>query len=577
MHVAVAINKDRSTMELDSKGSSSSLKDQARFVSKTHQSSYMDDQLESARSEMGEVREENQRLRSNLERIMKDYRNLQKQFHDFVHQEETKKSTITVDDNQTNEEPELVSLSLGRTFSSEFKRDNEKNKSSSEGKDHEQAKEGLSLGLDCNFEVSNKSEANTTSNPSPANSFEEPKEEAAGETWPPSKALKTMRSGDEEVLQQNPAKKARVSVRARCDTPTMNDGCQWRKYGQKIAKGNPCPRAYYRCTVAPSCPVRKQVQRCADDMSILITTYEGTHNHPLPIAATAMASTTSAAASMLLSGSSSSRPGSTQSASSTTINATDLHGLNFYLSDNSKPKQFYVHNSSLSSAPSCPTITLDLTSYPSAAAASSSHSNRFSTIPKYSSTSLSFGSSESNHTTTPWINASSILSYGSTSQPSYNNRSPFGNLNLGRSSPFDGSNIYQPYMTKNAPVAPPHQAPPDTIAAATRAITADPSFQSALVAALSSIIGSGNASASGGGGANLGGGVNSNDNIAQKLKWGEHFPLAASYLNKTTSTSSQSGNVMFLPPSLPFASPRNSSASPSDQKTTAIKDLEMRL
>ncbi|KAL0645281.1 hypothetical protein Bca4012_043572 [Brassica carinata] len=177
---------------------------------------------------------------------------------------------------------------------------------------------------------------------------ESPENESNG--WGnPSKVSKhnaSSSNGNGNAIDQSAAeatmRKARVSVRARSEAPMLSDGCQWRKYGQKMAKGNPCPRAYYRCTMAVGCPV----QRCADDRSILITTYEGNHNHPLPPAAMYMASTTTAAASMLLSG-------STMSNQDGLMNPTNLFARTMLTCSSSM--------ATISASAPFPTITLDLT------------------------------------------------------------------------------------------------------------------------------------------------------------------------------------------------------------------------
>lgn len=78
-------------------------------------------------------------------------------------------------------------------------------------------------------------------------------------------------------------KEPRVIVQTTSEIDILDDGYRWRKYGQKVVKGNPNPRSYYKCT-STGCPVRKHIERASHDTRAVITTYEGKHNHDVPAA-----------------------------------------------------------------------------------------------------------------------------------------------------------------------------------------------------------------------------------------------------------------------------------------------------
>ncbi|CAK9156715.1 unnamed protein product [Ilex paraguariensis] len=71
----------------------------------------------------------------------------------------------------------------------------------------------------------------------------------------------------------------RFAFQTRSADDILDDGFRWRKYGQKAVKNSIYPRSYYRCT-HHTCNVKKQVQRLSKDTSMVMTTYEGIHNHP---------------------------------------------------------------------------------------------------------------------------------------------------------------------------------------------------------------------------------------------------------------------------------------------------------
>ncbi|KAL6553839.1 hypothetical protein OROMI_019512 [Orobanche minor] len=81
----------------------------------------------------------------------------------------------------------------------------------------------------------------------------------------------------EEKKQKEP----RFAFMTKSETDNLEDGYRWRKYGQKAVKYSPFPRSYYRCT-SQKCGVKKRIERSSEDPSVVITTYEGQHNHHSP-------------------------------------------------------------------------------------------------------------------------------------------------------------------------------------------------------------------------------------------------------------------------------------------------------
>ncbi|RAL53997.1 hypothetical protein DM860_004468 [Cuscuta australis] len=101
--------------------------------------------------------------------------------------------------------------------------------------------------------------------------------EGSNSSWWGRSSSNSMEKGKVNKVRRK-LREPRFCFQTRSDIDVLDDGYKWRKYGQKIVKNSLHPRSYYRCTQS-NCRVKKRVERLSEDCRMVITTYEGRHNH----------------------------------------------------------------------------------------------------------------------------------------------------------------------------------------------------------------------------------------------------------------------------------------------------------
>ncbi|XAR54201.1 hypothetical protein NMG60_11029229 [Bertholletia excelsa] len=139
--------------------------------------------------------------------------------------------------------------------------------SSGGGESHVECGHGDSLGRTDSWSKDQTGEVDPKSNTADAN-------DVSNSWWRSSSSSEN----NSKLKVRRKLREPRFCFQTRSDVDVLDDGYKWRKYGQKVVKNCLHPRSYYRCTHS-NCRVKKRVERLSEDCRMVITTYEGRHNH----------------------------------------------------------------------------------------------------------------------------------------------------------------------------------------------------------------------------------------------------------------------------------------------------------